>query len=187
MFEFIVFGEPQQKGSMRAFMPKGWTRPVLTSTNRNLKAWEELVRARANEARGDREPMAGPVALSIDFYFQRPKRLLTKSTAGVWQPHISAPDLSKLVRGLEDALSGILFLDDRQVAKLDATKAYAAPGAGSSCRVTVREHYPAQLQFGEPPADLERPQSRSVPVFVPATAERSPTKRERTPRADVGF
>lgn len=169
---------------MRAFVPKGWTRPVLTSTNRNLKGWEALVRSRANEARADQLPLDGPIALSIDFYFQRPKRLLTKSTAAVFQPHITAPDLSKLVRGLEDALSGILFLDDRQVAKIEATKAYAAPGEGSYCEVKVQAHYPAQLQFGAPVTSpvtplvgrsqmgAHRPASTGVPRKRSATAAR---------------
>lgn len=189
-FEFIVFGDPQPKGSMRAFVPKGWNRPVVTSTNRNLKAWEALVRSRANDARQGAEPIAGPVKLEIDFLFQRPKRLLTKRTAAVFQPHVSAPDLTKLARGLEDALSGVLFLDDKQVCALVATKAYAPPGAGSFCRVRVAEYYPAQLTFGAPIAAQEAAQPANGALFeAPAAAVQStrvPKKRQPV-RAEAGF
>lgn len=148
-FTFTVFGEGQAKGSSKGFVlqkPGARPRAIITSTNRNLKAWEALVRSRANEARtaaGRQQPLAGPVALAIDFYFARPKRLLTRRAGALYQPHVTAPDLSKLVRGLEDALSGVLFLDDKQVAAIAATKAYAPPGDGPSCRITVCEHYPA--------------------------------------------
>jgi hypothetical protein len=33
---FRVLGLPQAKGSTKAFMPKGWTRPILTSTCKGL-------------------------------------------------------------------------------------------------------------------------------------------------------
>jgi len=192
VFQFTVFGEPQQKGSMRAFVPKGWNRPVVTTTNRNLKAWEALVRSRANQSRAEHSPLGGPIALSINFYFQRPKRLLTKNTIAVFQPHITAPDLSKLVRGLEDALSGILFLDDKQVAKIEATKAYAASGEGSYCQVQVREHYPAQLQFGE--VRHEAVQPSTAPLFQEPELQNAkavkPAKRKASKtaiRREVGF
>lgn len=140
-FEFTVFGEPQAKGSMKAFLPKGWNRPIVTSTNRNLKAWEQLLRQRANEVRREHgaEPIAGPVIIEARFYFARPKKLMTRRAALMNYPMVSTPDLDKLCRSL-DGLNGILFIDDKQVIKLNATKEYAKPGEGSSCYVRVEEY-----------------------------------------------
>ena len=40
MIKFTVYGDPSPKGSARAFVPKGWTRPIITSATKGLKAWE---------------------------------------------------------------------------------------------------------------------------------------------------
>ena len=40
---FRVVGKAEPKGSVRAFTPKGWTRPILTSTNPRVKGWQQLV------------------------------------------------------------------------------------------------------------------------------------------------
>lgn len=142
--EFTVHGAPQAKGSVRAFVPKGWNRPILTSTNRNLKAWENLIRVAANDARQGAPPFSGPVILDVHFEFDRPQRLLTRKAALLEQPHVAAPDLDKCVRAM-DALTGILFLDDKQIVKIVATKTYAAPGQGPSCRIKVSEYVPGVL------------------------------------------
>ena len=40
------------------------------------------------------------------------------------QPHHKKPDLSNLIKFVEDALIGILFVDDRQITTIHATKIY---------------------------------------------------------------
>ena len=49
----------------------------------------------------------------------------------------TAPDLSKLVRGFEDAVKGILWKDDSQVTAITASKAYAALHESSRAMVTT--------------------------------------------------
>ncbi len=44
--------------------------------------------------------------------------------AGAPQQYIKNPDLDKLVRGVLDGLSGVLFADDRQVIRILGTKQY---------------------------------------------------------------
>ena len=48
--DFRVIGIAQPMGSKRAFTPPGWTRPIITDSNRNLKSWQELVSHAANDA-----------------------------------------------------------------------------------------------------------------------------------------
>ena len=71
VLRFTVDGIPQAKGSIRAFMPEGALQPVLTSTNKKLKAWERDIAKAAQEAMRRLPDFArldsGPVTLSVCF------------------------------------------------------------------------------------------------------------------------
>ncbi len=120
-YRFQVRGLPQPKGSARAFMIRG--RPVITSTTRNLKQWEQLVRYQLQDFAGP--PWEGPVSLSLTFYLPRPK-----SAPKRVQHPATRPDLSKLLRSVEDALTGIVYRDDAQIVSLTAVKAFATDFVG---------------------------------------------------------
>lgn len=128
---FTVYGVAQPKGSARAFIPKGWTRPIITSDNKGLRAWEDTIRAELQRVMGELEPFArqtlfdAPISLSIVFRLPRPK----SKPKHVTMP-TSRPDLDKCVRGAIDALTGVLFKDDAQVVAIVARKVYTA---GAAC------------------------------------------------------
>ena len=121
---FFIPAEPQPKGSMRAFVPKGWNRPVLTSTNKNLKSYEAVARLVANKA-WDRPilPREQAVYVELLFVFSKPK-----STPKRVVDKVTKPDIDKLIRGTLDALTGIVWEDDSQVTKVMARKCFGAPG-----------------------------------------------------------
>jgi Holliday junction resolvase RusA-like endonuclease len=73
------------------------------------------------------------VRLSVAFYLPRPKKY---SKRGAFVPHCVAPDLDKLGRAVLDALTSVLYADDRQVTELIAGKYYAEVDAPA--RVFVR-------------------------------------------------
>lgn len=134
--EFTVLGVAQQMGSKRAFVPKGWSRPIVTDSNRSLKSWQQLVSEGANHAiqqlpHGDRGVLLEGVRLTLGIYLPRPLTLPKRMSA-----HTKTPDLDKIVRGLCDALAGIVFRNDSQVCELVAQKLYAAPG--EQPRVDIR-------------------------------------------------
>lgn len=114
----IVLGVAQPKGSTRAFVPKGWTRPIITSANKSLKGWEDSIRAAAQEQCAG-VFYDGPIVVGITFYLPRPKSLPKRETH-----HVKRPDLDKLVRSL-DALTGVLWKDDSQITMIVASKTYA--------------------------------------------------------------
>lgn len=134
---FRVIGIAQPKGSTRAFTPKGWTRPIITSDNPKVKGWQQLV---AEQAQGVAAKLfTGAVALTVTFYLLRPKSLAKRV-----QEHTKKPDLDKLVRSTKDALKGVLYQDDSQVVYIAARKVYAAPGMPACADIrlddmTVRE------------------------------------------------
>jgi|TARA_R100001163_G_C5046860_1_gene184078 crossover junction endodeoxyribonuclease RusA len=104
-------------------MPKGAKFPVITDANKNLKQWRDLTSFVAQDY-APKELVESAVELHIDFFFARPKSLPKKVTR-----HIKKPDLSKLIRSIEDSLTNIVWNDDSQVVKIIATKNYGTPRA----------------------------------------------------------
>jgi crossover junction endodeoxyribonuclease RusA len=123
-FEIEVFGHPQPQGSTRAFIPKGWTRPIITSDNPALKSWRQEVTTAALEARpkGFPLPSGCPVNLAVVFYFAPPK---SKKGKSAWKS--TRPDVDKLLRAVQDALSGVAYADDSQIACAYVQKVFGSP------------------------------------------------------------
>lgn len=104
---------------MRAFIPKGWNRPVLTSTSSSVKTWEQTIRNVAQDYAT--AYTTGPVRVRLRFALPRPVSLSRRVSS-----HTKRPDVDKLARAALDALTGVLFKDDSQVTRLTASKEYAA-------------------------------------------------------------
>ena len=62
------------------------------------------------------EILTGPVGMSIDIQYKRPKTV----KKGYW--HTSPGDASNIVKAIEDALNKVAWVDDRQVADVYAKK-----------------------------------------------------------------
>jgi crossover junction endodeoxyribonuclease RusA len=116
---FRAAGIPAPKGSVKAFLPPGWSRPVLTSDAKGLRGWAAVVRSEAQRHVHALYP--GAVACWLDFALPRPKALPKRGT----KPHVSRPDVDKLARAILDALTGVAWPDDSRVIELHATKRYA--------------------------------------------------------------
>lgn len=122
-----VPGLPQQQGSKRAFVVKG--RAIMSDTNeKNLKPWRAAVASAGEEARGEEPLLLGAVKLRVCFAYPRPKSHYR--TNGEVKPNAplyktSKPDLDKLQRAVGDALTGVVFRDDSQVANWSVIKVYA--------------------------------------------------------------
>lgn len=122
---FSVKGFPQTKGSTRAFIPKGWNRAVITNDNKKNKPWEKVVKMMAQCQAPKDGPWCDPIELNMRFFLKKPKS--HPKTKHVW--HTKKPDVDKLIRSIKDSLSGIIYMDDRQVVSVHAFKQYGdAPG-----------------------------------------------------------
>lgn len=132
---FVVYGEAQPAGSKRAFMPKGAQHPVVVDANPNSKPWQQQVAGAALEALGGLEAplFDGPVFVEMTFYRARPRgHFGTGSNAGRVRdgaPSFPAtrPDVLKLARGAEDAMSGIVYRDDAQIVDERLRKCWGDP------------------------------------------------------------
>ncbi len=122
---FTVYGVPQPQGSTRTFLRKDGGPPIVTSDNPKLKPFrQELawVALDAMQKAGQQKvPRGVPVALSVAFYFEKPK---SARKSEQWKT--TKPDLDKLLRAVLDALTGIAYEDDSQVCECSLVKAFGS-------------------------------------------------------------
>ena len=118
---FEVRGVPAPQGSTRGFLVGGKIR--ITTANRGLAVWRRLVSDVAQQ-HAPNPLWEGPLAVTLLFRLPEPKRLPRRCRS--WPDR--RPDLDKLCRACLDSLTGIVWRDDAQVVRLDASKDYGAPG-----------------------------------------------------------
>lgn len=132
MIEFTVLGHPEPAGSKRAFKHPHTGRVHVVDANQKSRPWKQEVAAEARRAY-DGELLTGPLELYVSFYFARPKSHFGSGrNAGVLKSSApgypaTRPDSTKLVRGVEDALTGVLWRDDAQVVIQHVYKFYGSP------------------------------------------------------------
>jgi Holliday junction resolvase RusA-like endonuclease len=143
---FWVPGIPQPQGSTKNF--KRGAKIITTSDNVKLRPWRNAVSWQAQVAAAGAGlsglqmalgTFADPVVLYAEFYFPRPKGHFGKRGLLPSAPthHTVKPDLSKLVRAIEDSLTDAgIWRDDNQVVTIAAAKHYTgnAPGVQISVR-----------------------------------------------------
>lgn len=112
---------------------------VLTNTvemGKHTPAWRADVKAAAAAAWGDLPLLDAPLAITVTFTMPRPKsHFWTGKRAGQLRPdaphfHTSAPDATKLLRALEDAITKVVWFDDGRIGRQVVEKVYGdKPGA----------------------------------------------------------
>jgi Holliday junction resolvase RusA-like endonuclease len=135
----FVPGNPVPQGSKRALLRKGSNIPVVVDANRiGLHEWRAQVSAYAMQANAGDKPLTKNVAIRLDFLLARPANHFLPVNGKRAEPELRgdaptyvgrAPDLDKLVRSVFDAMTDAgVWLDDAQVVKVVASKAYCTPG-----------------------------------------------------------
>lgn len=132
--KFTVYGAAKPAGSKRAFMvgkKGGPQRIVVSDDNPKSRPWKKNVAQVAGEAMNGAPLMEGPLRLSLRFVVPRPashygKGGLNKQGRETPRP-IRRPDVLKLARAVEDALTGIVWRDDAQIVDEVLRKEYGEP------------------------------------------------------------
>jgi len=124
VISFVVYGIPQPKGSMRAFIVGNKRRRkqkvVITNSNKQLKNWSQLVSVVAQEYVPPEGPLKGAVEVVLVFYLPRPRSISVRR-----RPFPTVrPDIDKLARGVLDSLKGKLYIDDSQIVRVEVCKYY---------------------------------------------------------------
>ena len=128
---FSVDGDPV--GKQRPRFSRGHT-----YTPKKTVDYEKLIADKAKEAMGLTEPLETPVAVYIYANYKVPasysKQRRSDCLAGIERP--KKMDIDNVCKCVLDAMNGIVYVDDRQVVSLHATKRYDTI---SSVHVCVRE------------------------------------------------
>lgn len=147
--EFFVPGLPIPGGSKKAFVNRHTGRAnIVDDTGQRGKHWRSDVKKFASEAY--QGPLLDvPLAVVMEFVMPRPKGHFgsgrnaqqIKPAAPRWPT--SPPDVLKLARAAEDAITGVVWSDDSRTVSLRLIKRYVGPDdRGPGLRVKIEEMQP---------------------------------------------
>lgn len=124
MIEFTVYGEPVAQGRPRFTARGGFSKAYDPEPSREYKQYVKLM---ASQNR-PHTPIEGPVSLTLIIYRPLLKSMSKKkkaaAVAGTLRP-IKKPDVDNVAKGIMDAMTGIIWQDDKQVVDLHVTKFYS--------------------------------------------------------------
>lgn len=121
-YHFVIDMVPVAKARARVFAQGGKIRAVTPTKTRNA---ESIVRDTAVVA--GVKPIDGPVGLTLKFRYRPPKSWSKRKTEKAIESRefkITMPDLDNLAKLVKDALNGVAWCDDRQVAWSVTEKSY---------------------------------------------------------------
>ena len=127
---FSVPGDPVPQPRAR-ITTRGGHGHAYTPKSHPVHAYRQAVAlaARAAGASVHEEP----ASVVIDFVFARPKSHMRKNGLAANAPRLPRPDIDNLEKAVLDALKGVAWKDDTQVARVVKEKSY-----GTEARTTVR-------------------------------------------------
>lgn len=156
MISFFIPGLPKPAGSKRGFpiyrgprAAKVFTGHVaMVDACETSKDWKRAVAIAAKAALPPGfKPLEGPLRVSFVFYMPRPKghfrtgknSSLLKADAPVYP--MFKPDVLKLARAVEDALTSVAWVDDAQIFSEHLEKFYQAnhPFSQTGVQVQIEE------------------------------------------------
>lgn len=134
---FVAYGLPGPQGSKRFVGRSATGRGIMVESSAKVKPWRQDVRfsaLQAAEAAALAGPIEGPLRVSMTFTLPKPASAPKRRTT--WPDR--KPDLSKLIRSTEDAITDAgLWRDDARVVECIAAKRYPNEGADALDRPGV--------------------------------------------------
>lgn len=145
LFTARVYGLPRPQGSLSYYGVSKRTGKAIVSNSKQLLAWRETCVKTFTVVLEDMtgfEKVEEKCHVDMDFFFARPQRhfradkVTLKHDAPVF--HDKVPDLDKLIRGVNDALTyGQVWTDDSLMASCMARKFYTNNPADAGVLVSV--------------------------------------------------
>lgn len=127
---FEVLGDPVPQPRPRVSTRGGFARAYVPSKH-PVHAYRAAIASAAVDAGAT--PCTDPLTVIIDLVFARPASHLTTKGLRKGAPLLPRQDVDNCAKAALDALNGVAFADDSQVAKLVVEKSY-----GTEARTTVR-------------------------------------------------
>ena len=128
-----VVGLPAPQGSKR-HVGNG----VMVESSKSVQPWRHAVAWAARAAMGDREPLAGPLSVVVEFRLPMPKSR-PQAVRDRGSAHSSKhPDIDKLLRSTFDGLTaGGAWGDDAQVSLVVASKLEVTGWTGAEITIAT--------------------------------------------------
>lgn len=115
---FTVFGDPVPQPRVR--MTK---RGLAYTPDNGIKAYRQAIALAAKDA-GAVPTTDAPLQLEVTLLFVRPKSHYTKRGVRPTAPPLPRGDCSNYLKGIEDALNGVAYADDKQLGRVAVEKRY---------------------------------------------------------------
>ena len=110
----VVLGDPVAQGRPRFSRQGGFVKAYDPSKSRDYKSYVRLIAAQ----NAPDSPVEGAIELSLRIYRAIPKGMpkykREAAKAGTLRP-VTKPDVSNVLKGVEDALKGVWYKDDSQI------------------------------------------------------------------------
>lgn len=122
---FTVYGEPVAQGRPKFSTAGGFVKAYDPSKSRSYK---DYVRLAATE-HAPSKPMEGPIGMVLTVYRSTPKSFSKRRAALAEEGKLTPttkPDVDNYLKGVKDALKGVIWRDDSQVVEVYARKRYSA-------------------------------------------------------------
>lgn len=117
MIRIVVPGQPVAKGRHRVAVINGRAHAYTPAKTVN---YEASVAFAGKGAMVGKDLLEGPLSVTLFAHFMTPKR---GKKAGDY--HTARPDADNIAKAANDALNGIVWRDDSQVASMQIIKTYA--------------------------------------------------------------
>lgn len=140
----VVHGRAMPAGSKRGFVNKKTGGVIITDAAKGSRPWKAEVKDQAVQRMNGQPPIAGALRVELLFWVRRPKghygsgRNANVVKASAPRFPTVKPDLLKLARGIEDAMTGIVYGDDAQIVTEVLRKRYT--GGAERVEITVSEN-----------------------------------------------
>lgn len=128
---FEIPGDPVPQPRPRVTV-RGKHGHAYTPRDHRIHGYRAAIAAAAKAA-GATPTDDAPLTLVVDLVFARPKSHYRKSGVREDAPKLPRADCSNVLKGLEDSLNGVAWVDDCQVGKVVVEKTWGTEG-----RTTVR-------------------------------------------------
>lgn len=121
-----IEGKPLAKSRPRIFT-RGGRSFAYDKQSAQMNTIKDVIRSHLNSS----HPfvlLPGPLSIQLTFYFQVPKSFPKKKFHAAIQkqlPHITKPDIDNLIKAYLDCCSSTVYVDDKQVVEIIASKWYS--------------------------------------------------------------
>jgi Holliday junction resolvase RusA-like endonuclease len=142
---FIIYGsaiaQPRQR---HRIIETGFKKFVhnYTPAKAPVNAWKSDVKAAAVaeiKRYPDFQIWRGPIELTATFYLPRPQSKFKKKDSDGPIPHVTKPDIENLLKAGMDALTGVVFVDDKLICEIHCQKLYHEKNKGPRAEIALRE------------------------------------------------